>query len=79
MKLVTNQTFRTFKSSFQASPIKIWKTLSKNHSDEVILRICKMCNATSDNLKNYEEHEIEFQRNGIWNQRSVDLNAVENI
>jgi hypothetical protein len=38
-----------------------------------------MCNVTSGNPKNYEEHMIEFQRNGIRNQNFVDLNVAENI
>jgi hypothetical protein len=38
-----------------------------------------MCNVTSDNPKNYEEHKIEFHRNGIRNTNFVHLNAVENI
>jgi hypothetical protein len=43
---------------------------------EVILRICrkhKMRNLTSNNPKNYEEHNIDLQRNRIRNQNFVDL------
>jgi hypothetical protein len=39
-----------------------------------------MCNVTSDNPKNYEEHKIDLKMNPIRNQSFVDLNAeLENI